>query len=176
MLEMAILGFLKEGPMHGYELKQRLMQLAGHFRPVSDGALYPAIRRLEKKGYVIKDERPGENGTIRRVMTLMQSGEKKLLELLRAQSDVDISDRNRFFTILAFLQYLDTNEQRVVLKRRLDFLERGKSFFSANGSFVKYDEERDPFRKGMLLIARETSRVEKQWLRETISKFPDSTP
>ena len=43
MLELSILGFLAEEPLHGYELKERINALTGHVRPVSDGALYPAI-------------------------------------------------------------------------------------------------------------------------------------
>ncbi|MCL6452172.1 MAG: PadR family transcriptional regulator [Alicyclobacillus sp.] len=171
MLEVAILGFLKEEPMHGYELKQRLASLTGHFRPVSDGALYPAIARLEAQKFVVKHEESGENGIIKRVLTLTPEGESRLLNLLREPTDLDISDRNKFFTILAFLRYLSPVEQCTVLQRRLDFLEKGKSFFSEKGRPVHFAQETDPFRKGMLLIAKETSRVEKQWLRETISKL-----
>ena len=45
MLELAILGFLAEGPLHGYELRRKVAQLSGYTRPVSDGSLYPAINR-----------------------------------------------------------------------------------------------------------------------------------
>lgn len=50
MLELAILGFLAEGPLHGYELRRRVAALSGHTRPVSDGSLYPAINRLARAG------------------------------------------------------------------------------------------------------------------------------
>ncbi|MGZ4110911.1 MAG: PadR family transcriptional regulator [Tumebacillaceae bacterium] len=171
MLELAILGFLKEGPMHGYELKQRLAQLAGHFRPVSDGALYPAIGRLEQQGYLIKNEEIGETGKQRRVMHLTDDGERALLDMLRTPSEVDISDRNRFFTILAFLKHVERTEQCAILEKRLTFLQGGKSFFSDGGTPVTSTAELDPFRKGMLLIAKETSRVEKQWLRELLAEL-----
>lgn len=48
MLELAILGFLAEGPLPGHELRRRVSQLTGYTRPVSDGSLYPAINRLAK--------------------------------------------------------------------------------------------------------------------------------
>lgn len=48
MLELAILGFLYEQPLHGYELKRRVAHLTGHVRPIADGTLYPAIKRLER--------------------------------------------------------------------------------------------------------------------------------
>ncbi|NGQ93895.1 PadR family transcriptional regulator [Brevibacillus sp. SYP-B805] len=173
MLELAILGFLREEPMHGYELKQRLTMLTGHFRPVSDGALYPAIARLEKHGWVVKRQEQGKAASVRLVLTLTESGEKELLDRLAHPDDVDISDRNRFFTFLAFLKYLPKDQQRNILARRLSFLEAGRSFFSAGGNPVGMRQEEDPFRRGMLHIARETSRVEKEWLRAQIALLAD---
>ncbi len=52
MLELAILGLLKEQQMHGYELKKRLTDALGPFSSVSFGSLYPAINRLERAGAV----------------------------------------------------------------------------------------------------------------------------
>ncbi len=48
MLELAILGLLKEQPLHGYELKKRLGETLGFLWGVSFGSLYPALRRLER--------------------------------------------------------------------------------------------------------------------------------
>lgn len=52
MLELAILGFLTEGPLHGYELKKRLGESLGSLWGVSFGSLYPALRRLERSGAI----------------------------------------------------------------------------------------------------------------------------
>lgn len=168
MLEFAILGFLKETSIHAYELKQRLTLLNGHFRPISDGALYPAIKRLEKQGLLSKHSELNESGMTRQVMTITPAGEEKLLEWLRTPSKLDISDRNRFFTGLAFLKNLPVAEQKAVLRRRLAFLEEGRSFFSNGDKPMRLADENDPFRSGMLHIAKETSRVEKAWLIQTI--------
>jgi DNA-binding PadR family transcriptional regulator len=48
MLELAILGLLKEQQLHGYELKKRLTEALGPFSSVSFGSLYPALGRLER--------------------------------------------------------------------------------------------------------------------------------
>ena len=50
MLELAILGLLKEQDLHGYELKKRLTEALGPFSSVSFGSLYPALARLESAG------------------------------------------------------------------------------------------------------------------------------
>jgi len=171
MLELAILGFLREEPLHGYELKQRIAWLAGHFRPVSDGALYPAIARLERQGLLTRREAPGSGAAPRQVLSLTEQGQAALLERLRSPDEIDISDRNRFFALLAFLKFLPAAEQRAVLMRRLAFLEGGRSFFQTGGRPVSQAEEADPFRRGMLHIARETSHVEKAWLQSIIAEL-----
>ena len=52
MLEIAVLGLLKEQPLHGYELKKRLSDTLGFLWGVSYGSLYPALRRLERDGAI----------------------------------------------------------------------------------------------------------------------------
>jgi len=52
MLELAILGLLKEQELHGYELKKRLVDALGPFSSVSFGSLYPALARLQRSGAV----------------------------------------------------------------------------------------------------------------------------
>ena len=52
MLDLAILGLLKEQELHGYELKKRLSDALGPFSGASFGSLYPALRRLESGGAV----------------------------------------------------------------------------------------------------------------------------
>jgi DNA-binding PadR family transcriptional regulator len=52
VLELAILGLLKEQELHGYELKKRLTEALGPLSSVSFGSLYPALARLEAAGAV----------------------------------------------------------------------------------------------------------------------------
>jgi DNA-binding PadR family transcriptional regulator len=52
VLDLAILGLLKEQPLHGYELKKRLGETLGFLWGVSYGSLYPALRRLERAGAI----------------------------------------------------------------------------------------------------------------------------
>ncbi|MFE1379856.1 PadR family transcriptional regulator [Streptomyces sp. NPDC058740] len=172
MLELTILGFLDERPLHGYELKERIHGLSGHVRPVSDGALYPAINRLVKSGLVDSRTEPGAGAAPRRTLSLTEAGRAELLGRLRSPKDVEISDGQRFFTLLAFLGRLpDPAEQAVVLRRRLDFLTAPASFFYADGAPVRVEEEPDPFRRGMLRIARATGTEEKAWLAETLAEL-----
>jgi len=52
LLDLAVLGLLREQPLHGYELKKRLGETLGFLWGVSYGSLYPALKRLERDGAV----------------------------------------------------------------------------------------------------------------------------
>lgn len=170
MLELSILGFLAEEPLHGYELKERIKALSGHVRPVSDGALYPAITRLIKAGKLDEHTEPGASAAPRRILSLTDAGREDLLERLRHPRQVEITDQVRFNTLLAFLRHLpDRREQAGVLRRRLEFLTAPTSFFYDAGQPVRAEEAQDLFRQGMLRVARATGEAERAWLTEAIA-------
>jgi DNA-binding PadR family transcriptional regulator len=170
MLELSILGFLAEQPLHGYELKERIKALSGHVRPVSDGALYPAITRLVTAGKLDQHTEEGTSAAPRRVLSLTGKGREDLLERLRHPKQPEITDHVRFNTVLAFLRHLpDRHEQAAVLRRRLNFLETPASFFYRDGEPVRAEETGDLFRQGILRVARATGAAERKWLTEAIS-------
>ena len=74
MLDFAILGILTDGPLHGYELKRVLADSEHGFWTVSFGSLYPALRRLEKKGFVSV----GTDGGPRRKVYQLTAGRQGL--------------------------------------------------------------------------------------------------
>ncbi|MFE3521213.1 PadR family transcriptional regulator [Streptomyces sp. NPDC059161] len=169
MLELAILGFLYEAPLHGYELRKRITALTGHVRPVGESTLYPAIKRLEKAGLLARETQPGAAAAPRHVLTLTAAGRQDLLDRLAEPDRLDITDENRWFTLLAFLRHLpDPARQAQVLRRRLAFLEEPASFFYDGERPVAAEELDDPFRRGILTIARATSAAELKWLRATL--------
>jgi DNA-binding PadR family transcriptional regulator len=169
VLEVAILGFLAQGPLHGYELRRRVVQLSGHTRPVSDGSLYPAINRMINRGLLDRRVEAGAAAAQRHVLSPTDLGRAELCERLRKPADHEITDASRFFTILAFLSLLpDAADRRAVLRRRLDFLEEPASFFYHGERPLRAEEMPDPYRRGMLLIARATSRAERAWLHDML--------
>jgi DNA-binding PadR family transcriptional regulator len=170
VLTLSILGFLAEEPLHAYELRARISGLSGHVRPVSDGALYPALNRLRKAGYLDRQEEPGRGATPRQVLSLTAEGHAELLRSLREPAEVEITDRNSFLVLLAFLGHLPgPADQARVLRRRLEFMNQPASYFYADGRPLRAAEMRDRFRKGMLTLAAVTSRADRAWLEATIA-------
>jgi DNA-binding PadR family transcriptional regulator len=175
MLELAILGFLRDRPLHGYDLRKRVAALMGHVRPVADGTLYPAIKRMAAARWLIRKEEPGTAAAPRRTLYLTDGGREELERRLRTPDDLDISDENRWFTLLAFLRHLgEPAAQAAVLRRRLAFLEEPTSFFYDGDQPMGAEEFGDPFRQGLLTIAHATSQAELAWLRATIESLEGS--
>ncbi|MEU7560289.1 PadR family transcriptional regulator [Streptomyces eurythermus] len=169
MLTLSILGFLAERPMHAYELRRHISDLIGHNRPVSDGALYPAINRLIQAGHVERRAEPGDGAPPRQVLRITPAGRTELLRRLSEPKETEITDGGSFFTLLAFLsQVPDPQRQAAVLRRRLNFLTRPGSFFSRAGTPVRIKDEEDRYRRGMLIMARAAQRAERAWLEEAL--------
>lgn len=173
-----ILGFLAEGPLHGYLLRQRMEQLHGYARSISYGTLYPAIARLVARGLVRQDPAPGRAGVDRQVLSLTEAGRTSLEERLRSTSGHDITDGQRFMVVLAFLSLLPEQADRdEVLRRRLEFLSQPASFFYEGDRRLRADDITDPYRRGILISARATSRAERAWLTDMLAHAPkEATP
>jgi DNA-binding PadR family transcriptional regulator len=111
MLDLAILGLLRDTPHHGYELKQRLAEL-GVWR-VSFGSLYPALRRLERRGLIEAVRSTGR----RKAYRLTAPGRVEFQRLL-GEPDEATEDDRRFSLRLAFFRYLEPTLRLAVLQNR----------------------------------------------------------
>jgi hypothetical protein len=85
---------------------------------------------------------------------------------------VEITDGASFFTLLAFLSHLpEPADQARLLQRRLDFLTAPAGFFYSGDTPLRIADVEDRYRRGMLVMARATSRAERQWLTETLAEL-----
>ena len=142
MLELAILGLLKEQPLHGYELKKRLGETLGSLWGISYGSLYPALRRLEHDGSIesvepdtvtapmpatgsldgdlaaARQRRPAKpTRRTKKAYRITPQGDARLAQLL-VDDDVSGDDERTFALKLAFCGTLDPESRLEVLTRR----------------------------------------------------------
>src|SRR5512132_142255 len=122
MLELAILGLLKERPMHGYQLKKRLADTLGSFWQVSYGSLYPALKRLQREGAVEMVFPKEQVGRRKNVYRITEKGEALFVELLE-RAGQEATEDSGFRVRLAFFQYLKPETRIRLLERRRAFLE-----------------------------------------------------
>jgi PadR family transcriptional regulator len=77
-LDMLILQVLSLEPAHGYGIAQRLEQISKSVVQVNQGSLYPALHRLEQKGWLKSDWKQSETGREAKFYALTRSGQKQL--------------------------------------------------------------------------------------------------
>jgi PadR family transcriptional regulator, regulatory protein PadR len=77
-LDMLILQVLSLEPAHGYGIAQRLGQISRSVVQVNQGSLYPALHRLEQKGWLDAEWRQSETGREAKFYALTRAGEKQL--------------------------------------------------------------------------------------------------
>ncbi|PVG84143.1 PadR family transcriptional regulator [Nocardioides gansuensis] len=85
-IELAVLGLLHEGPMHGYELRKRLNLMLGWGRVLSYGSLYPALKKMLRGGLI--EETAETTPVTRRPRIVYQVTEAGHAEFERLMSEV----------------------------------------------------------------------------------------
>ncbi len=77
-LDMLILKALSLGPLHGYGIIQRIRQMSGEMLTVEQGSLYPALYRIEQRGWVSSKWGTNETGRKAKFYRLTKMGRKQL--------------------------------------------------------------------------------------------------
>ena len=77
-LDMLVLKALSLGPMHGFGIGQRIRQLAEDMLTVEEGTLYPALYRIEERGWINSEWGVSENNRRARFYKLTRAGVKQL--------------------------------------------------------------------------------------------------
>jgi transcriptional regulator len=76
--EMLLLKALSLGPMHGWGVADRIERLSGNVYEIQQGAVYPALQRLLRQGWVVAEWRATENNRRARYYRLTASGRRQL--------------------------------------------------------------------------------------------------
>ena len=75
---MLILKIVALGPIHGYGIAQRIRQISQEVLQVQQGSLYPALHRLEKRGWLRAEWGEAETGREAKFYALTRAGGKQL--------------------------------------------------------------------------------------------------
>ena len=77
-LDMLILKVVALGPIHGYAIAQRIQQISRDFFQLQQGSLYPALHRLEDRGWLKAEWKATETGRDAKFYALTSKGRKQL--------------------------------------------------------------------------------------------------
>ena len=78
MLDLLVLKILALEPLNGWGISQRLTQRSQDVLRVSDGSLYPALHKLEQRGWIKAEWRPSENNRRAKFYSLTGRGRRQL--------------------------------------------------------------------------------------------------
>ena len=83
-LELLVLKALSLTPLHGWGIAQRIDQLSRDAFRVQQGSLYPALKRMVRKGWITSEWRVSENNRRARYYLLTRAGRRQLEKETRA--------------------------------------------------------------------------------------------
>jgi len=78
-LDMLILKIVALGPVHGYGIAMRIQQISKDVLQVQQGSLYPALHRLEKRGWLLAEWGESDNGREAKFYRLSAVGRRQLV-------------------------------------------------------------------------------------------------
>ena len=176
ILEFAVLGLLRESPMHGYELRKRLNTSLGVFRAFSYGTLYPCLKTLVASGWLIEEPgsapedatRPPASLAGRRakiVYRLTAEGKEHFEELL-SQTGPDAWEDEHFAARFAFFGQTSRDVRMRVLEGRRSRLEERLEKMRA--SLARTRERLDDYTLELQRHGMESVEREVRWLNELI--------
>lgn len=77
-VDLLILKVVGLGPIHGYAISQRIQQISKDYFQVLQGTLYPALHRLENRGWLAAEWRATDTGREAKFYSLTKKGRKQL--------------------------------------------------------------------------------------------------
>jgi DNA-binding PadR family transcriptional regulator len=122
--ELLLLGLIREGPKHGYDIKKEIRDILSVFAGIDQKSIYYPLKVLEKKGLIVKRPHKEGNRPVRFVYALTAQGKlsfeklltRSFLDFRRPQFSLDLS--------LYFLPYIKPAVARRRLRARIFILKK----------------------------------------------------
>ena len=170
VLELAVLGLLRETPMHGYELRKRLNSALGAFRAFGYGSLYPCLKDLTGRGLIAEDlpdpAKPLAGRRSKIVYRLTADGKEHLQDLLSQAGPASWED-DGFGVRFAFFGLTTADVRLRILEGRRSRLEERRESFRAAVSRTR--ERVDSYTLELQRHGLESVDREVRWLNELIA-------
>jgi DNA-binding PadR family transcriptional regulator len=180
-LRPLILGWLLEGPCHGYELLQRLVPFEPGSAGLNEGRLYKVLGELERDGLTrhLLVRRKGLPD--RKVLRLTRTGKAALFDWLQEPSaregpaKYDFFLRDPFLVRLFFAHHLGRAGERELIHRHIQQVEsRIRDFTRLREGAVAFPAA--PRRLEILVLGLEYLVAKLRWLRRRLARVESSTP
>jgi DNA-binding PadR family transcriptional regulator len=169
-LEHAILGFLVEQPAHGYSIKKHLFESFSRDVGINDGQLYPALARLESRGWIRKRVVAQRRSPPKHLWRVTAAGQREFRRWLLASepepdAGFDFLWRQGFLQRCAFFRHLEAREVEAHARRELEGATRKLGELERLSARLQ-TQDADPYRRLLVEYGIRYQRMRRDWLDE----------
>ncbi len=142
--KLIILGILKEGPKHGYQIKKIIQEKLGVFSSLENKSIYYPLKMMEESGVIKRAKVQPKKKVLRYTYSITPKGDKEFLKLAL---EALLSEKRPFIDIdipLYFLPFLAKRQVFARLRLRKRFLEKVKIWLEeklqAKGDLISHQK------------------------------------
>jgi DNA-binding PadR family transcriptional regulator len=172
-LAQMVLGLLLDAPAHGYELRRCLAPFFGAGTPMNTGLLYPALAKLEARGWVTKRSVRQSRAPRKHVYSITPAGRRQVLAwLTRADGGqrparYDFFHRDPLLARVALFRHLSDDQIKAMLRKETAEAEARCGDYT--GVRVRMAARKvDPYRIRVLEFGLRYHRLRCAWIRELL--------
>lgn len=167
VLELAILGRLRDSPVHGYELRKHLNVALGAFRTLSYGSLYPALKSLTSRGLISSaPSASGRGGRRARIVYQLTDAGHEYLDSVLSSAEPTAWDDDAFDVRFTLFGSTDARTRlRILEGRRARMVERRERL---QQSFRRTSRRMDAYTAELARHGLEQVDREVEWLERVI--------
>jgi len=175
-----ILGVLMDAPAHGYSIRKHLEEMLSKDLELNDGQLYPALAKLEARGWIAKEVVEQRSSPTKHLYRVTDSGREAFQRWLAGVEPDDARERLGFFWRDGFLQRcsffgnLAADVAAAQVRGRLAETARCAERLEAVLSELE-QRQADPYRRMILEYGVRLQRMREQWLEELLARATEQS-
>lgn len=170
-----LLGVLLDAPAHGYSIRKRLEEMLSKDLGLNDGQLYPALAKLEARGWITKEVVEQRSHPTKHLYRVSEAGREAFQRWLEGGAPDEAGERLGFFWRDAFLQRcsffgnLSPDAAATQVRTRLE--ETSRRAERLERVLADLDQRQaDPYRRMILEYGVRLQRMREQWLEELLAR------
>ena len=174
-IDFTILGVLIESPAHGYSIKKYLLENFSRHFGVNDGQLYPALSRLEARGWIRKRVVHQRRSPAKHLYRVTPDGKSAFFEWLAETGDASDTEpvRYDFYWRHAFLQrcgfFRHLGPEEVATQGAAEFERVSRQIEDLEGVKERMDQDSaDPYRRMIVEYGVRYQKMRREWLVELL--------
>lgn len=176
-VDILILAQLDARPSHGYDIKKQTQSIVfGSTYTINNNMLYPALRRFEEMGAVVREVEHQTGRPDRHIYHLTNLGREVLYEMLREFPPELAVDDSEFLVRASMFDRLDLETRLEILKTRQAVVRRNLNHLSQMHAFTQSEQHRDQ-RQALRVLSFVQGQVqhELEWIDELIRETETET-